>query len=113
VRPPQVRAFSFLQSLLNLLNKHNPLQTFGRYIAVLAHLVYQASYPIPVRQYRTLQFRFLHFKGHPKPTCDLLRFGLLIRTVGLATSKRRRTHWKKTPADFWLNKFYLYFSIFY
>jgi len=52
--PPQVRACSFLQSLLNLLNKHNPFQAFGRHNDVLAHPVYQASYPVSVRQYRSL-----------------------------------------------------------
>ena len=54
----------FLQSLLNLPNKHNPFQAFGRYNDVLAHPVYQASYPVsvlthrysivPIRQYRSL-----------------------------------------------------------
>jgi len=40
MRPPQVIACSFLQSLLNLLNKHAPFQAFGRHNDVLAYPVY-------------------------------------------------------------------------
>ncbi len=53
-RSPQVRAYSFLQSLLNLLNKHSPFQAFGHHNDVLARPANQASYPVSVRQYRSL-----------------------------------------------------------
>jgi hypothetical protein len=56
---------------------------FGRRIGVDTHPFPYASYVLPIRRYRTLQFRFLHCMGHPKPACDLLRFGLLIRAMGL------------------------------
>ena len=54
LRPPQVRAYSFLQSLLNLPNKHSPFQAFGLHNDVLARPAHQASYPVSVRQYRSL-----------------------------------------------------------
>lgn len=49
----------------------------GRHVAVDTHPLLVASYTLSVRQYRTLQFRFLHCIGHPKPTCDLLRLKAL------------------------------------
>ncbi len=49
----------------------------GRHVAVDTHPLLVASYTLSVRQYRTLQYRFLHCIGHPKPTCDLLRFKAL------------------------------------
>ncbi len=75
MRPPQVRAFlpvRFLQSLLDLLDKHTPFQAFGLHNDVLAHPVYQASYPVSVRQYRSLPVGFLHCIPHGKPACHLL-----------------------------------------
>ena len=72
VRPPQVIACSFLQSLLNLINKHTPFQAFGLHNDVLAHPVYQASYAVSVRQYRSLPVGFLHCTPHGEPTCHLL-----------------------------------------
>ena len=77
-RPPQVRAPSFLQSLLNLLNKHTPFQAFGRHNDVFAHPVYQASYPVPVRQYRSLPVGFLHCIPRGKPACHLLTIWSVI-----------------------------------
>src|SRR5690554_5664967 len=70
--PPQVRASSFPQSLPHLLDKHTPLRAFGRYNDVLAYPTYQASYAIPVRQYRVLPVGFLQCIPHGKPPCHLL-----------------------------------------
>src|SRR5690606_20120012 len=70
--PPQVRASSFPQSLPHLLDKHSPLRAFGRYNDVLAYPTYQASYAIPVRQYRVLPVGFLQCIPHGKPPCHLL-----------------------------------------
>ena len=56
---------------------------FGRRIGVDTHPFPYASYVLPVRRYRTLQSRFLHCTGHPKPACDLLHFGSLLRVTGL------------------------------
>src|SRR5690554_3564075 len=70
--PPQVRASSFPQSLPHLLDKHTPLRAFGSYNDVLAYPTYQASYAIPVRQYRVLPVGFLQCIPHGKPPCHLL-----------------------------------------
>jgi len=48
------------------------LRAFGRYNDVLAYPTYQASYAIPVRQYRVLPVGFLHCIPHGKPACHLL-----------------------------------------
>jgi len=63
VRPPLVRASSFLQCLRHLLM--NDFEILGRYKGVLAYPHSLASYAFPVRQYRILQSRFLQCKGHP------------------------------------------------
>ena len=87
MRPPQVRASSFLQSLLNLLNKHAPFRAFGRHNDVLAHPVYQASYPVSVRQYRSLPVGFLHCIPRGKPACHLLTVrGVTPARKGLSPS---------------------------
>jgi hypothetical protein len=44
----------------------------GLYKEVLAHPQFPASYAISVRPFRSLQSRFLHCMGHPKPACSLL-----------------------------------------
>jgi len=44
----------------------------GRRNDVLAHPAHYASYTVPVRQDRTLQFRFLQTCGYPQRPCDLL-----------------------------------------
>jgi len=69
---------------------------FGRHVAVDTHPLLVASYVLSVRQYRTLQSRFLHCMGHPKPTYDLLHFGSLL------PCDRTLTCWKiylNTPFD--------------
>jgi len=94
VRPPQVRAPSlptgqvgFSQSLPHLPDRHFPLRVFGRYNDVLAYPSCQASYAIPVRQYRGLPVGFLHCMGHPKPACHLLMLqGVTPAHKGLAPS---------------------------
>ena len=88
--PPQVRASSFLQSLLNLLNKHAPFLAFGRHNDVLAYPVYQASYPfpvlthrysiVPIRQYRSLPVGFLHCCRYQQPACHLLTVSRVLGT---------------------------------
>jgi hypothetical protein len=69
---------------------------FGRHVAVDTLPLLVASYVLSVRQYRTLQSRFLHCMGHPKPTYDLLHFGSLL------PCDRTLTCWKiylNTPFD--------------
>ena len=44
----------------------------GLYNDVLAYPNRHASYPVPVRQFRLLQFGLLQCMGHPKPPCGLL-----------------------------------------
>ena len=101
-RPPQVRAYSFVRCLLNLLNKHFLInQDFGLHNDVLAIRVIKPHIQFTpfgreiaslssVRQYRSLQSRFLHCMGHPKPLhfysskkCDL-------QTVRGVTPVRKR-----------------------
>jgi len=92
MRSPQVKACSFLRCLPHLLDKYFLiLQAFGLYNDGLAHPIYQASYQVSVPrirfgagcQCRSLQSRFLHCMGHPKPACGLL-------TVRSITSARKR-----------------------
>ncbi len=47
---------------------------FGLRIAVDTHPFHNASYVLSVRQYRTLQSRFLQSMVHTKRPCDLLNF---------------------------------------
>lgn len=47
---------------------------FGRRIGVDTYPFLYASYAVSVRQYRTLQSRFLHCLDYSKPACDLLTF---------------------------------------
>lgn len=47
---------------------------FGRCIAVDTNPFLHASYAVSVRQYRTLQARFLQCNDRSLPPCDLLTF---------------------------------------
>ena len=49
-----------------------------------------ASYTVPVRQYRSLQSRFLHCCRHQQPACDLLMLSRYIGThKGFAPSGKK------------------------
>jgi hypothetical protein len=61
---------------------------FGHHNDVLAHPAHFASYTVPVRQYRTLQFRFLQTCGYPQRPCDLLMVqGVTPAHKGLSPSR--------------------------
>ena len=64
----------------------------GRRNDMLAYPDNSASYAVSVRQYRTLQSRFLQCSGRPEPPCDLLMLSALIVThKGLSPSGKERT----------------------
>ncbi len=71
-RPPPVNALSYGQSLPDLHDKHYGFLLWD--IDMLCYLILtcHASYPVPVRQYRLLQSRFLQCMDHSKPPCGLL-----------------------------------------
>ena len=71
LRPPPVRAFSFLQSLRHL-HICPQITILGVTRVWLLTQNKYASYAVPVRQYRILQSRFLHCCRHQQPACDLL-----------------------------------------
>jgi len=77
---------------------------FGRHNDVLAHPIYNASYAVSVRQYRSLPFGFLHSQGHPWRACHLL-------TVRSVTSARDGTFtlWIKMQHSPWFIEDNLYF----
>jgi len=80
---------SFGQFLLHLHYRYfsDNLRSFGRQYDVLPYPTYNASYAVPVRQYRLLQSRLLQCMGHPKPPCDLLMLpGVTLVHKGLTPS---------------------------
>jgi hypothetical protein len=98
--PPQVRAPSFPQSLPHLLDKYTPLRAFGRCNDVLAYPTYQASYAIPVRQYRVLPVGFLQCIPHGKPPCHLLTVrGVTPIRKGLSPSGMKLKFHRVNPLE--------------
>jgi hypothetical protein len=74
---------------------------------VLAHPIYNASYAVSVRQYRSLPFGFLHSQGHPWRACHLL-------TVRSVTSARDGTFtlWIKCNTTLGLLRIVCIFKLF-
>ena len=58
----------------------------GLYNDVVAYPLYRASYAVPVRPYRLLQFCFLQTSGHPERPCSLLMGWGQLAHKGLAPS---------------------------
>ena len=81
-RPPQVRHLSFDLSLLHI--QLDTITPTGFVKMCSLTRVKLPRYAVPVRQYRSLQSRFLHCKGRPKPACGLL-CAFRIRTAGTCT----------------------------